>query len=140
MKRYLSAVSAFVVLALAPMVLMAMGEEKAPLTVEGATTIDAAGAKSLFDQGALFVDVRLNKDWEAGRIPGALHMELNTALSEEALSTEIKKDEALVMYCNGVKCLRSSKACTKAVSWGFGKVYYFRGGMPVWRAAGYPVE
>jgi rhodanese-related sulfurtransferase len=39
----------------------------------------------------------------------------------------------------GPRCLRSSKACVKAVGWGFEKVYYLREGLPGWKAAGYPV-
>lgn len=123
---------------LAPITLMAV--ESAPESVKGATTIDAAKAKALWDEGVLFVDVRPDKDWEAGRIPSALHLDLESDLSEEALLEEVGKDEAMVVYCNGVKCMRSSKACAKAVAWGFTKVRYFRGGLPDWRAAGYPVE
>ena len=39
----------------------------------------------------------------------------------------------------GPRCLLSSKACAKAVGWGFEKVYYLREGLPGWKAAGYPV-
>ena len=52
------------------------GDTVSPLTIEGATSIDTQKAKELFDKGALFVDVRSNKDWDAGRIPDALHLEL----------------------------------------------------------------
>jgi rhodanese-related sulfurtransferase len=113
---------------------------ESPLTVEGAETIDAAAAKALFDQGALFVDVRKDKDWGAGRIPDAEHLELKSAFSEETLSKHVKKDEPVVLYCNGASCLRSSEASQQAVGWGFKKVYYFRLGFPAWKAAGYPTE
>lgn len=127
------------ILALLPPVILA-ASERAPESVEGATTIDAAKAKALWDEGVLFVDVRPDKDWEVGRIPSAVHLDVDTDLSEKALLEEVGKDEEFVMYCNGVKCMRSSRACTKAVAWGFNRVYFFRGGMPDWRVAGYPVE
>ena len=111
-----------------------------PMTVEGATTVDAAKAKELFDSGVLFVDVRSNKDWEAGRIPDAVHLELKSNYSADSLGAEMTKDESVVIYCNGEKCLRSSKASKMAVEWGFSSVYYFRDGFPAWKAAGYPVE
>ena len=136
MKRF--RVLIWIVALLAPIALA--GSKLSPKSVEGATTIDVTKAKALWDEGALFVDVRKDKDWEAGRIPSALHLDLKTAFSEKALLEEVGKDEALVMYCNGIKCLRSSKACAKAVAWGFTRVYYFRGGLPDWRASGYPVE
>jgi len=111
-----------------------------PATVEGATTVDAARAKALFDKGVTFVDVRKDKDWDAGRVPGARHIELKKVLSDATLSEAVKKDQEVVIYCNGPKCMRSSKACAKAVSWGFKKVYYFREGFPAWQTASYPVE
>jgi hypothetical protein len=52
-----------------------------PETVPGATTIDTPRAKPLFDSGAIFVDVRNDADWEAGRIPGAIHLELDKAFT-----------------------------------------------------------
>ena len=111
-----------------------------PMTVEGATTVDTAQAKALFDKGALFVDVRSDKDWAAGRIPDAVHIELKKELSEAALSKELKKDEAVVIYCNGESCLRSSKASASAVGWGFTQINYYRDGFPAWKASGYPTE
>lgn len=112
-----------------------------PMTVDGATTVNATEAKALFDGQALFVDVRKDSDWDAGRIPGAVHLDNKKgAFTEAALSDEIAKDEKVVIYCNGASCPRSAKGSASAVSWGFKKVYYFRDGFPAWKAAGYPVE
>ncbi len=111
-----------------------------PRQVDGATTIDTAKAKRLFDEEVAFVDVRKDSDWEAGRIPGAIHLELKKQFSDAALGAEVAKDEPLVLYCNGEKCMRSSKATKKAVAWGYQKVYYYRAGFPAWKAASLPVE
>ena len=115
-------------------------DKVSPTTVDGAQTVTAAEAKALFDKGVLFVDVRRNSEWEAGRIPGAVHIELKKGYSKETLSKEAKTNEPVVFYCNGPKCLRSSKASASAVKWGFTEVNYFRGGLPAWQSAGYPVE
>lgn len=114
--------------------------EVTPETVAGATTIDAAKAKELFDTGAVFVDPRNDADFEAGRIPGAEHLDLNGQLSAETLAEVVGKEEPVVFYCNGEKCSRSPDACEKAVGWGWKQVYFFRTGLPAWKAAGYPVE
>lgn len=112
-----------------------------PMTVAGATTVTTAEAKALFDSEALFVDVRKDSDWDAGRIPGAVHLDNKKGVFTEAsLSAEISKDEKVVIYCNGEKCPRSAKGCKQAVSWGFTNVFYYRDGMPAWKSAGYPVE
>ena len=115
-------------------------EKVSPLTIEGAQTIDAATAKALFESGALFIDVRLAKDWEAGHIPGAEHLELYEQFLRKNLRALVAPDEPIVFYCNGPKCMRSARAASMAVIWGYRQVYYFRGGYPAWQAAGFPIE
>jgi len=109
-------------------------------SVAGATTVDSAAAKKLFDQGAVFVDLRKANAWDAGRVAGAVHLELQEKFNQEALEKAAKKTEPVVFYCSGITCPRSAKACEKALSWGYGKVYYYREGFPGWQKAGFPVE
>lgn len=111
-----------------------------PESIAGATTIDPERAKLLFNKGVIFIDVRKSSDWEAGRVPGAVHLDLDTSFDDQNLALEVGKDEEVVIYCNGPKCLRSSTACAKAVAWGYRKVYYFRDGFPGWQTAEFPVE
>jgi rhodanese-related sulfurtransferase len=115
-------------------------EELSPEAVQGAGTVDTEQAKQLFDEGAAFVDVRKVGEWDAGRIPGAIHLDLKTAFNETALAEEVQKDAPVVFYCNGAKCPRSAKACEKALGWGWTKVYYYRDGYPAWKTAALPVE
>ncbi len=114
--------------------------EVSPMTIEGAKTVTTDEAKSLFDNGALFVDVRRNSDWENGRIPDAVHLELKSNFTEASLSAEAKVVDNIVIYCNGENCLRSSKASKQAVGWGYSNVYYYRDGFPAWKASNLPVE
>ncbi len=119
----------------------ASAADVSPMTISGATTVTSAEAKALFDSEVLFVDVRKDSDWDAGRVPGAVHLDNKKGVFTEAsLSAEMGKDEKVVIYCNGEKCPRSSKGSKQAVDWGFTKVFYFRDGMPAWKSAGYPVE
>ena len=115
-------------------------KELSPETVQGATTISTAEAKQLFDQGAVFLDVRSDQDWEAGRIPGSKHLELKKVFNQESLATIAQPDQKLVIYCNSTGCHRSSKASKHAVEWGYKKVYYYRLGYPDWQSNGYAVE
>ncbi len=114
--------------------------QESAVQVAGATTVDAAAAKALFDKGVRFVDVRTNELWKVGHIPGATHLELFTAFKKDKLAKVASRDQPVVIYCAGPGCKRSSKACVKAVSWGFRKVYYFRTGFPAWKAAGDPSD
>ncbi len=123
--------------------LLAVGVAQAdsPTEVEGATTVDVATSKALFDRGVPFVDVRGDRHYVAGHIPGAVHLRLLTAaFSESALAEVASKDQEVVIYCEGPRCTASSEACEMAISWGWKKVYYFRDGYPGWKAAGYPSE
>jgi rhodanese-related sulfurtransferase len=124
-------------LAAAPFAAMA---KESPTEVAGAKTVDAAAAKGLFDKGVVFVDTRNDKDWNAGRIPGAKHLDTGKNFSDAELAKHVKKDQEVVFYCNGVSCMRSSEASAKAVGWGYKKVYYYRLGFPDWKGAGYPTE
>lgn len=120
--------------------LLAVGVAQAdsPTEVEGATTVDVATAKALFDRGVPFLDVRSSNRYDAGHIPGAAN--LSTALTESELAEVAGKDQEVVIYCGGSNCHRSSGVCKRAVSWGWKKVYYFRDGYPGWEAAGYTSE
>ena len=139
MSRFSVSVVMVCMMLLAPFI-MAADEYVSPESVPGATTIDTAKAKSLFAKGVVFVDVRSDADWEAGRIPGAVHLEWDKVLSEASLAHVVPKDGEVVFYCNGVRCPRSSKAAAAAVVWGFTRVYYYRLGFPDWKQAGEPVE
>jgi rhodanese-related sulfurtransferase len=111
---------------------------RAPLSVEGATTISAEQAKQLHEQGVAFIDLRNPRLHKRRHIPGAHHLNLKTDFNEAALAAVVGKEEPVVMYCSGVKCSRSYRATEQALGWGFSKVYYFRGGIVDWRDAGYP--
>jgi len=138
MKTFLKSAFAALVVALTFSPVMAAGVS--PTEVSGTKTVTAAEAKALFDKGAIFVDVRKNSDWDAGRVPEAEHLELKKVFTQGSFGKIAKVDDPIVIYCNGEKCLRSSKACIKSVAWGYKNIYYFRDGFPAWKSAGYPTE
>ena len=55
-------------------------------------------AQKLVDEGAQLVDVRVDHEWEAGRIAGATHLPL-AELAQRA--GELDKDRPVVLYCRG---------------------------------------
>ena len=113
---------------------------RSPEEVPGATTITAEEVKKLYDEDVVIIDVRNPRLYARGHIPGAHHLDLKTAYNVDALAALAIKDDTIVIYCSGVKCARSYRASEQAVSWGYNKVKYFRGGIVDWRNAGYPVE
>lgn len=115
-------------------------EYRSPESVDGAISTSVEQARALYDQGAVFVDVRNPRLYAKKHIPGAFHLDLKYNFDEEKLAAIATKDQPIVIYCSGVKCSRSYRASEKAVSWGYTKVHYFRGGIVDWKKAGYPVE
>jgi TolB-like protein/class 3 adenylate cyclase/rhodanese-related sulfurtransferase len=108
--------------------------------VDGATKVDAARAKALHDRGAVFIDVRDGPSFNAGHIPSAVNLSVTHELSKESLLQLVDKNDEVVFSCVGKYCPYSAYACAKAVLWGYTRVYYFAGGVPAWKDAGYPVE
>ncbi len=53
-------------------------------------------AKALLDQGAQLVDVRADHEWEAGHLPGAVHIAL-PELAQRA--GEIDRERPVIFYC-----------------------------------------
>ena len=108
----------------------------------GLSTLTVEELAKLRDSGADLVLCDANSDktrGEEGVIPGAVLLDLKTDFTGAKMAAVAAKDQNVVIYCMGPKCLRSSNACAKAVSWGFRGVHYFREGFPSWKAAGYPV-
>ena len=116
------------------------GTAVSPLLVPGASSIDVLEAKQLYDRGVVFIDVRPVADWSSAHIKGAIPLDFETKFTRESLSDVINLENPAVIYCQGPRCLRSSKAVEKAVSWGFTNIYYFRDGYPAWKIASFPFD
>ncbi|MBX3617462.1 rhodanese-like domain-containing protein [Nitrosomonas sp.] len=113
---------------------------EAPEFIAGARTIGTETAKLLLDKEYYFIDVRGREDFNAGHIPGAFHLPVKSDFNEQNLIAIAEKAQPLVIYCNGISCLGSSAATTKAVEWGWINIFYYREGIPGWRQHGYPLH
>jgi len=57
-------------------------------------------------------------------------------LDAVALLAGHDKNRVLVFFCSGVRCWLSYNAALRAARAGYGNVYWYRGGIEAWRAAG----
>lgn len=112
----------------------------APEGIEGARTISTTTAKLLFDKGYPFIDVRGLDDFNKGHIPGAYHLSIRSNFEEQNLHAIVKKDQPVVIYCNGISCMGSSIAIQKAIEWGWSNIFYYREGIKDWKQQDYPVH
>ncbi len=112
----------------------------APESLPGATVVTADElielAASLND--LVVIDARKPFDWENGHLDGAIHM-VDAEMTEEGLAAVVRRDQAVAFYCNGPKCDRSGNAIIKAASWGWARIYWFRGGIEEWTEKNYPL-
>ena len=116
-----------------------------PTTLPGTTVVDALEVSRLMSQGVTLVDTRIESEYKQRHIPGALWLPYGEkSLKDVAYDASLdhfpglaKLDPAkpVIFHCNGPECWKSYKASRAALAKGFGKVYWFRGGMPEWEKA-----
>lgn len=114
----------------------------APDAIPGTTRITAEQLVELINSTPelVIIDARHHEEYAKGHIEGALFM-LDTDMTPEKLGKKVhSKNTPVVFYCNGERCARSTNASQNAVSWGYRRVYWFRGGWQEWRDKGLPVS
>jgi rhodanese-related sulfurtransferase len=83
------------------------------------------------------VDVREDREWDAGHLPGAIH--LSKGIIERDVEKTIPDTAApIVLYCGGG--FRSALAAKNLQEMGYSNVISMDGGFSGWKNAGYPVE
>ncbi|MCA1636322.1 MAG: sulfurtransferase [Acidobacteria bacterium] len=87
--------------------------------------------------GTRLLDVREDREWEAGRARGAEHM--GRGVIERDIEQEVPDKEAeLILYCGGG--YRSALAADNLRRMGYTNVYSLAGGWKAWKEAGAPTE
>ena len=97
--------------------------------------VDADRAQQLIEDGEVqLVDVREPYEWDAGRIAGARHIELERVASQ---APTIDKDRPVVFYCRlGARSGMAANAFRRA-GW---EAYSMDGGLEAWDRADLPLE
>lgn len=113
-----------------------------PAVASGVSYIDLAGAKAMFDAtSALFIDARPPEEYDAGHVPGAVNLPSDEfAKAYARLAPTIERARALVCYCEGLTCDRSSVVANLLAARGHSHVFILFSGWDQWQAAGYPSE
>ena len=91
--------------------------------------------KELLDRGAIeLVDVREQYEWDAGRIPGARHIELERVAGR---ADELPRDRPIVFQCRlGARSAMVTEAFRAS---GF-EAYNLTGGIRAWVEHGLPLD
>lgn len=122
-----------------------------PRDLPGAQVVDPAAVAQLLQGGAVYIDTRTDAEFKAGRVPGSKLVPYGEKSPKEAdfdpkldqfdlSKLPQERDAVLIFACNGAECWKSFKASHAALKAGYKRVYWFRGGLPAWRAAGLKTE
>ena len=100
---------------------------------------DIEGYRQLLAAGTahVLVDVREDREWDAGHAAGAIHLGKGI-IERDIEKTCPDKDARLVFYCGGG--FRSALVCDNLQKMGYKNVVSLDGGWRAWQAAGLPVE
>ena len=103
-------------------------------TQETTREISREEAQKLVAEGAQLLDVRVDHEWEAGRIAGATHLPLAELAGRAG---EIDKDRPVVLYCRGGN--RSTMAAAALAEAGY-DAHKLSEGIVGWDEADLPLE
>lgn len=118
-----------------------ISQAEAPTNIEGVVSVSLQQAKQLFDNGAVFVDVRDAQAWSTGHIDGAVNLDLESdEFSVLYVSEALDRKTPLVFYSSSPLNVHSAVASYMAKQWGYQNVYYFREGYYAWISEDFPVE
>ena len=123
-----------------------------PMTVPGGVRLTTVQVRDLLmsDPSALAIDVLL--DQHPGTIQGARYLpnagqpghfqDAVQAQTVQALQslTQGRRDQPLIFFCAGSACWESYNAVLRARQAGYTKLYWYRGGLASWHAAGMPMQ
>lgn len=130
---------------------IALAGPQTPESVSGATVVTAEQAKAMVEKGTLIVDTRVANEYVEQHIKGAVSIPYKEK-SEKSVNYDpsvdsfdlsllpVDKNTSVIMYCNAGECWKSYKAIKAAVKAGYNNLYWLRGGIPEWKAKGFPVE
>jgi rhodanese-related sulfurtransferase len=96
--------------------------------------VSRAEAREMLEAGAQLVDVRADHEWDAGHLPGAVHIALPEIAARAA---EIDKDRPVILYCRGGN--RSTMATGALAEAGYDAVKLSEGATG-WEEEGLPFE
>jgi rhodanese-related sulfurtransferase len=97
--------------------------------------LDTDRARALIESGEIqLVDVREPREWDAGRIAGARHVELERLAAE---AESIDRERPVLFYCRvGARSGMAANAFRRA---GY-EAFSITGGLVEWDRRGYPLE
>jgi rhodanese-related sulfurtransferase len=103
------------------------------------TELRRKDVKALIQQGrAQIVEVLPAKEYKREHLPKAINIPLSHLNPETA--QQLRKDQAIIVYCADYSCDVSARAAWRLESMGFQEVYRYTAGKADWLSAGFDTE
>jgi rhodanese-related sulfurtransferase len=103
------------------------------------TELRRKDVKALIQQGrAQLVEVLPAKEYKREHLPKAINIPLSHLNPETA--QQLRKDQAIIVYCADYACDVSARAAWRLESMGFQEVYRYTAGKADWLSAGFDTE
>ena len=104
--------------------------------------IEQADALGLIgDVDVVFVDARSIAEYEAGHVPNAIAMPMDTGAIDEATAGLVRGARSVITYCDTTgECANSRRLALLLAEDGASDVRVLRGGIPLWLSNDYPAE
>jgi rhodanese-related sulfurtransferase len=99
------------------------------------TRISAEEAKEMLSQGAAVIDVREPHEYNAGHVPGAALIPVNSVYARRE---ELPRDQDVIFVCAIGQ--RSALAAEMAAAAGLTRIFNLEGGTESWIKSGEPVD
>ena len=116
-------------------------DEKSPPAATAATKVKRVDVEEFDKLRAnkenVVLDVRTEREFKAGHIPGAVNIDANGADFEEKVA-KLDKNKTYLVHCAAGG--RSARACKKLEGIGFKELYDLAPGFNGWQKAGKPTE
>lgn len=118
---------------------------------KGVTLVDAKKVQELQAQGALIVDTRKAAEFGEGSIKGAISVPYDPEKSAKEVGFDPKMDKfdmtkladknaKIVVFCNAGSCWKSYKSAKVLADNGYKNIFWYREGVPDWKARKLPME
>ena len=123
-----------------------------PLTIPGATTVTTVQVMNEMQQHSRMVLVDSLQNPHQSTLSGAIHLpysgqfgtfndQVQAGLQNDLLrAVQGHREVPLVFFGLGVQCWESYNAALRARAAGFPNVFWYRGGLQAWQAAGFPMQ
>jgi rhodanese-related sulfurtransferase len=111
-----------------------------PVNEPGATTLTAfeLATRMREKEPLVVIDARIAQSRKKGYIEGSSHLpDIDTHCGTLTLLAP-NKSTPLAFYCSSTRCGRSLNTVRIALSCGYTKIYWFRGGFEEWKSNGFP--